>query len=283
MPVSPLRAFEAAARLGSFAAAAEELGVTPGAVTQHVKSLEAWANAPLFRRSARGIAPTELTLSLLPAFSAAFDELGAAVHRLRSEARPMRISIATLPSIAQLWLPRKLEALRREVPEISVSVTALETLPNLRREQVDVAIFFFDGPPERGDIQIAPDRVFPVCTPALARTLTTPGDLAQAALLHDATWAEDWFRWLAAVGVGAVAPTRGQTYSLFAVALEEARRGAGILISHEALVAHLLDTGDLVRPFPQVLEPDRRLAMRVSPALARRRFFATLRDCFTAP
>lgn len=292
MPVAPprpkgphlnaLRAFEAAARLGSFTAAAEELCVTPGAITQHVKALEAWANAPLFTRGARGVQPTALALDLLPGFSAAFDQLGAAVHRLRAGAAPEQIAIATLPSVAQLWLPRRLEALRHALPDLSVSVTALEQPPNLTREQFDLSVFFCEGPPPAGAMVLRKGRIFPVCAPQVAASLTTPADLAQVTLLHDATWTDDWDLWLSAQGLGPAAAIRGQSYSLFAVALEEARRGAGVLMSHETLVEALLDSGDLIRPFPQSVAPDRHLVLDPAPDFTRRSVFADIRTRFLA-
>ena len=101
-PLNALRAFEAAARLGSFARAANELCVTPGAVAQHISSLESWAGAPLFQRRARGVALSPLGRAVAPALGEAFDRLADASHLLRRMAAPAQIRIATLPSIAQL-------------------------------------------------------------------------------------------------------------------------------------------------------------------------------------
>ena len=100
-PLNALRSFEAAARHGSFTVAAAELCVTPGAVAQQVKSLEAWSSAKLFKRKAHGIELTALGSSLLPEFAQAFDGLGAAIQSLRSQAMPEQIRIAALPSVAQ--------------------------------------------------------------------------------------------------------------------------------------------------------------------------------------
>lgn len=278
--LNALRAFEAAARLGSFTAAAEELGVTPGAITQHIKALEEWTNAPLFIRNARGVAATAITEELLPGFSAAFDQLGEAVQNLRAQASPRKLSIATLPSIAQLWLPKKLETLRKADPQITVSVTALEVMPNLSREPFDLAIFFNDGPLLSTEYEIQRDQIFPVCTPEIADTLKELPDLKNATLLHDTTWANDWNLWLGAVGGEPVGRLDGQKYSLFSVALEEARRGAGVLISHRALVENALQSGELVRPFPQMVEPPRSLTMRTTSSFERRAVFDTVKAVF---
>lgn len=98
--LNALRAFESTARLGSFTAAAEELNVTPGAIAQHVKSLEAWAVSPLFVRHTRGVTLTPLGEELLPDFTRAFDHLSEAVQALRTKAAPQKVKIATLPAIA---------------------------------------------------------------------------------------------------------------------------------------------------------------------------------------
>ena len=99
-PLNALRAFESAARLGGFAAAASELCVTPGAITQHIKTLEAWVGAPLFKRHSKGVVLTTLGESTFNEFVQAFDQLGSAVQNLRSRAAPDTVRIAALPSIA---------------------------------------------------------------------------------------------------------------------------------------------------------------------------------------
>src|SRR5689334_22178144 len=133
LPLNALRAFEASARLGSFVLAAQELGVTSGAVAAHVKALEAELGAPLFERKARAVILTTLARRVLPDFVAAFDALSDATQTLRSEAAPQRVHIAALPAIAQLWLSPRLPALRTAAPDIAVSITAMEAPPNLKR------------------------------------------------------------------------------------------------------------------------------------------------------
>jgi len=274
MPVSPprpkgphlnaLRAFEAAARLGSFAAAAEELSVTPGAVTQHIKALEAWAGTSLFLRGARGVELTPTAQALVPAFTRAFDQLGLAVHALRKQVAPNRIKLATLPSLAQYWLPPRLGQLRQAAPELQISVIALEEPPNLVREPIDMALFFSSDPLGPNDLELARDRIFPICTPELAARLTRLDELRDQTLLRDSSWAGDWELWLAAQTDQGGLAVRGREHSLFAVALEEARHGGGVLMAHEALVQRFLDSGELVRPFPGIVELPRRLVLRMT-------------------
>lgn len=274
MPVAPprpkgphlnaLRAFEAAARLGSFTAAAEELSVTPGAITQHVKSLEAWTESKLFQRNARGVALTPLAEKLLPEFTRAFDQLGHAVHALRTKAAPQKIRIATLPAIAQLWLAPRLGLLRQKAPEISVSVVALENPPNLDREPFDLSLFFTSDAAASEEVEVFRDRIFPVCAPDIAARLRSVSDLVGETLLHDTVWADDWACWLAEHGEGFATAGPAVEHSLFSVALEEARHGGGVLMAHAALVETALRRGELIRPFPQEVTLPRRLVARGS-------------------
>ena len=241
-PLNALRAFEAAARLGGFVAAAEELHVTPGAISQHIKTLEAWAGAPLFRRNAQGVTLTNPGQSLASDFTAAFDHLAAATQRLRNLGSNPDIHIAALPSVAQIWLPPRLGRLRRNKPHLNISVTALETPPRLSREFFDLSIFFAPGTDDPDQITLARDVIFPVCAPGIAARTT----LDTIRLLHDQTWADDWTHWSRETGIPVGDPTRGARYSLYSLALEEAKSGAGALMGHGCLVEQALADGQLV-------------------------------------
>jgi len=244
LPLNALRAFEAAARTGAFTLAAAELGVTPGAVTAHVKALEDRLGAALFERQARGVRLTALGLAAVEELTAAFDALAGAEARLRALALPREVHIATLPAIAQLWLSPRLPALRAAAPEISVSITALEAPPNLKRSLHDLSLF----PGTSGGRLVAADELFPVCSPALAERLSRMEDLAEVPCLSDTAWDRDWEVWLASVG--AKVAVRGPVFSLYALAVEEAVNGAGVLMGHGPLVAGHLERGTLVAPFP---------------------------------
>lgn len=266
-PLNALRAFEAAARHESFAKAADELGVTPAAISHQVKSLEAWLGCPLFVRHAQGLQLTDSARSAMGALSAAFDVLGLAVQDLRVMAPRAQITIAALPSVAQLWLAPKLPALRAAFPGAQPSVHALEVPPNFRRESFDLAIFFVREAP-RGvqSFKICDDLIFPVCTPGIAATLRSPEDLACHPLLWDTSWAGDWACWLSAAGIPGIDVKQGPAFSLYSLAVQAALEGAGILMAHEALTLAPVASGALVAPFPmraptglslEVLAPDR--------------------------
>lgn len=266
-PLTALRVFETAARLGGFARAAEELGVTAGAVTQQIKGLEDWIGAELFERQAQGVRLSALGAKVAADFTAAFDDLGRAVQTLRTASASKVVHIATLPSIAQLWLSPRLPMIRRALPDVTVSITAMEVAPNLLRDTFDVGIFYSDAPASPLVMPIEPDEIFPVCAPELAAGLhrsddlapdvLVPDVLADVPLIGDSTWSQDWGIWLGHTGTG----MQGATYSLYSLAVAEAVQGAGVLIGHKALVEAHLQAGSLVEPFGRRVALGRSLAL----------------------
>lgn len=262
--LNALRAFEAAARLESFASAAEELSVTAGAISQHIKALEEWAGVPLFRRNAQGVRLTSEGRAIAPAFVKAFDALGNAVRGLR-DVRPTRdIQIATMPSLAQLWLPSRLRLIREKFPHIRLSVTALEAAPNLRRELFDLSLFIRQPTGSDQEIVVRPDVIYPICAPALAASISAPEDLADHPLLFDRSWSDDWGLWAKAAQVGLANIDEGAQYSLFSLAQEEAKSGAGVLMGHAILSEAAVESGDLVRLFDIACRTDKSLVLEAA-------------------
>jgi len=259
MPVSPpfprlpslnaLRAFEAAARLGGFAQAAAELQVTPGAVAAQIKVLEEDIGAELFARHAKGVRLTALGERALPSFVSAFDALTGAVRDLRNEAAPGKVHIAALPAIAQLWLAPRLPKLRARLPQVDISVTATEAPPNLKRVPFDLCLFY-DTTDAAGKATIASDALLPVCASQVAAGLRNPHDLVGAVCLSDTAWADDWNLWVSGAFPEIDLVPKGPVFSLYALAVEEALNGAGVLMAHKALVEDHLRSGALVSPFP---------------------------------
>ncbi len=270
-PHTAVRAFEAAARHGSFARAAEELFVTPAAVAQQIKALEAWAGGALFERHPQGIRLSAHGRRALPALSAAVDQLGLAVQALRHEtqsaARRRTLQVAALPAVAQLWLAPRLPKLKAALPGVQVSVTALEQPPNFRREPFDLGLFYAragESPGAAAGAQALPlarDRLLPVCSPRLREAAARPRSLedlaallARSGGLHDTVWRDDWQRWLQAVRPGTTAAdadalAAGADFSLYSLALQAALDGDGVLMGREQLVAPLLAQGRLHAPW----------------------------------
>jgi len=270
MPVKPprrrlpslnaLRAFETAARCGSFVKAAEELGVTAGAVTQQIRQFEAWLGFPVFQRLAQGVILTDAAREVLPRLTRGFDTLGLAVQNLRDSHHDRALTIAALPCIAQLWLSPRLMPLQSAFPGLQISVSAMEDPPDPRREPHDLAIFYLDTEAAPGGmVARQADAILPVCAPALAATIHSPANLGRHTLLHDAVWRGDWARWLAFASAAAkIDATRGPTFSLYSLALDAALSGAGILMGRTSLIAPHLADGRLVAPFALALPtPDR--------------------------
>jgi LysR family glycine cleavage system transcriptional activator len=285
MPVQPprprlpslnaLRAFEAAARLGHFARAAEELGVTPSAVAQQIRQLEAWLGAALFQRQAQGVVLTAAARDALPVLAEGFDRLAQAVQRLRASHGPPSLSIAALPSIAQFWLSPRLPRLRQAFPRLVVSIAAEEQPPRFRRDLYELGLFYLARAPADGlATPLAEDALVPVCAPGLLPRRAQPEALAGMTLLHDATWRGDWAAWLRHAGAGGVDAARGPVFSLYSLAMEAALAGEGVLIGRALLVAPLLAEGRLVAPFPQRANLRERLTLlrprRTQPELVAR-------------
>jgi LysR family glycine cleavage system transcriptional activator len=261
-PLNALKAFEAAARHASFARAAEELGVTPAAVSHQVKALEAWLGAPLFVRRAQGLGLSDLGRSTLPALSAGFDALGRAVQEMRSASPRAQVDIAALPAIAQLWLAPRLSRVRAAFPRLSPSVHAVETPPDLRRELFDLAIFYVrDAPPGCRMVGLCDDLIFPACAPWIAEGLASPADLAAVPLLRDTTWTGDWACWLEAASAEGLSADGGPAFSLYSMAVQAALDGTGVLMAHKALIGGHLASGALVAPFKVVARTGSQLAI----------------------
>lgn len=277
MPVKPprprlpslnaLRAFEAAARLESFAKAADEIGVTAGAITQQIRQLEAALGFTVFRRLPQGVALTDAAREALPRLTRGFDMLGQAVQALR-EAQPNRpLAIAALPCIAQLWLSPRLPALQAAFPDLQMSISAMEEPPDPQRDPYDLALFYRESAPANGGLQLDADAILPVCAPSLAAKLAAPADLATQTLLHDAVWRGDWARWLGFATPGArVDPNRGPAFSLYSLALDACLSGSGVLMGRMSLVDPHLASGRLVAPFPKAMPTPDRLTLATATA-----------------
>lgn len=254
-PLNAVRAFEAAARHGSFLLAAHELRVTPGAISHQVKVLEGFLGVRLFHRLQRGIVLTEVGTNYLAGTRDAFDRLATATEQLAigSRTRPLRIS--ALPAFAEKWLVPRLQQFQEQHPEIDVRLAADAEVIDFVTRDYDVGLRYTDGrhPGLRVDLLLE-EEIFPVCSPALLRgprPLRRPADLAGQTLLYDVHWQEDWRLWLGAIGLSDLQPRQESRFTLYSMALEAAVRGGGVLIGHSAMIADDLAAGRLVAPFSE--------------------------------
>jgi len=263
--LNAMRAFEAAARLGGFSAAAEELSVTPGAVSQQIRALEDWAGAELFERRSQGVGLTDLGREVSEDFTSAFDALGTALHRLRAQAGRPEIRIAALPAIAQLWLAPRLPMIRKAVSGVTISVTALEAMPNLRRDIFDLAIFLDTPSGRREETVLCADSLLPACSPEIAARVADAGNFDTETLLVDTVWNSDWQIWADGTGYQIAKGQKTASLSLYSMAVEEACAGAGVLMGHRSLISKELSSGKLVTPLAEEVATERALVLTRHP------------------
>ncbi len=259
-PLNALRAFEAVARHLSFTAAADELGVTQGAVSQQVKKLEAHLGLLMFRRVHQGLLLTDAGQAYLPVVRDAFDGLALGTRNMQSRERSGVLTVSVSPGFATKWLVPRSHRFYERHPEIDLRIsTALEHI-NFARGDVDLAVRHGDGTwPELDVVCLMAENVFPVCSPALLDgpdELKAPIDLRHHTLLR--SWRPDyWPRWFAAAGAGgAVDTTRGPAFADHSNAVQAAIDGQGVALGRTALVGDDLLAGRLVRPFEQVIPAD---------------------------
>jgi len=260
-PLNALRAFEAAARHLSFVAAADELCVTPAAISHQIKGLEDYLGVLLFRRLKRRVMLTDQGQLILPELKQAFALIEHAMANLAKDGQREALTVSATPAFAAKWLLPRIHLFRDRHPEIDVRLDATHALEDLERSEVDVAIRFGSGMypglesrPLRPGIR---ESVFPVCSPSLLggeHPLTQPSDLRYHTLLHDETVKgagilPNWQTWLAAAGVDSVPAQRGLRFNNSVLAIDAAINGQGVALSCSFVVADDLAAGRLVRPF----------------------------------
>ncbi|MGD8429746.1 MAG: transcriptional regulator GcvA [Ectothiorhodospiraceae bacterium] len=257
-PLNSVRAFEAAARHTSFAAAADELSVTASAVSQQVKALEDWLGLALFSRTPRGLLLTDAGRRYLPALTEALDRVDRATRQLFASESARVITVTVTPSLGTQWLVPHLWEYSTRNPGVDVRISATERTVDLTREDVDLAVRLGRG---AGDGVVSEflirDTVAPVCAPALVGgeyPLKHPADLQHHRLLHmdDPLYnagVTTWQEWLEAAGAGEVDASVGPRFSVWYLAIMEAVAGRGVALGPRSLVGEELRAGRLVAPF----------------------------------
>ncbi len=256
-PLNALRAFEAAGRHLSLTRAAEELHVTPAAVSHQIKSLEDYLGVKLFRRVNRGLLLTDAGQACLPGLRDGFERLAEALEAARLQIANRALNVSVAPSFGAKWLVPRLDHFYAEHPGMDVRVEASTRLVDPLREDIDVCIRYGRGnyPGLRVECLIA-DEVIPVCSPDLLKgdkALHTPEDLRQQTLLHaDLPFKDgypDWRMWLAAAGVKDVDVDRGPRFTMASMAVQAAISGQGVALAGRVLVEDDIGEGRLVNPF----------------------------------
>jgi LysR family glycine cleavage system transcriptional activator len=258
-PLNALRAFEAAARHLSITLAADELHVTPGAVSRQIKTLEDALGLKLFRRGHREITLTRQGADYHRAVTQAIDALREATRRLTRSRQRRQLKIRAYTTFAMRWLIPRLSGFHAAHPGIEVLLKASLEPVDFRKEDIDGAIRLGDGRwPDCHTHRLVPNILCPVACPALLKSgpkLKKPADLARHTLLHSIARPDDWGTWLDAAGArGQVDARAGMTFESSAMAYQAAIEGQGLAIAQQFLVARDLDEGRLAAPFRQTVD-----------------------------
>ena len=245
-PLNWLRAFEAAARHLSFTQAAAELNVTQSAVSQHVRSLEAFLGRELFIRRTRALHLTEAGANYLPTIREAFGLLASGTRAFRGGDRGGSLLVQCNLAFAVLWLAPRLAGLIEAHPWLVLNLTTPIWDPERSARGAEVEIRF-GRPSEMSDAaaRLANDRYYPVCRPGYAGG---DPDWAETPLFDCSGVMENWETWLASQGRQMPAGKRVHLASTYVVSVQAALHGAGLAMAHDTLVSDLLASGRLVRP-----------------------------------
>lgn len=261
-PLNSLRAFEASARHLSFAKAAEELFVTPAAISHQVKKLEEYLGVPLFRRLPRGLLLAETGQVLLAELREVFLRLDKAMERVLESDSRGALTISVAPIFAIKWLVPRLQRFDNLHPDIDIRMSSSLSTIDFQRDGFDAAIRLGDGKyPGLESVQLFEESVTPMCTPELVRSskkLQNPDDLKHQVLLHDDSLAcsgsaPNWKTWLKEACAEEPDSSRGPHFSQPDHALQAAIDGAGVVLGWRYLAQDDLIAGRLVRPFDLTL------------------------------
>ena len=248
-PLRALTAFEAAARLGSFVAAGEELNVTQAAISRLVRLLEERLGFKLFDRMPNGLALTAQGRALQPGLTAAFDAIAGVTQQVAAMRSTPVLTLGVGPSFAVRWLIPRLASFYRQHPDIEVRLATGGAI-NPFKEDWTCGILLGNGdwPGHQAEPMFSAD-LFPVCARAIAQRLQKPADLAKEVLLEVQHSPEEWPLWLAAARVKLRANTLGPRFDNYAMALQAAVDGVGVAIGLRPYVEDDLASGRLVAPF----------------------------------
>ncbi|MBO9662667.1 transcriptional regulator GcvA [Dokdonella sp.] len=280
-PLSTLPCFEAAARHLSFSRAAEELHLTPGAISRAVKHLEDHLDVRLFERAARAVRLTEVGEPYARAVRETLDQLAAATAAVTTRRSGATLNVSTSDGFAGRWLVPRLYRFHRAHGGIDVRVSTTGKLATFLGDGIDVAIRYGGGAyPGLTSEWLADEEVFPVCSPRLlkgAHALRKPADLRHHTLIRD-NYPIGWAEWFSSVGVKGVNPRGGLTFDSYTFAVQAAVQGEGVALGRTMLVADDLAAGRLMRPFEQALKATSSFYLVYPPQTIRQRKVKAFRD-----
>ncbi len=248
----------------SFSKAADELHVTPAAISHQIHALEQDLGVKLFHRLNRSIELTASARVLLPGLTEAFAGIQSAVRRLRAHNDTGTLTVTASPSFAAKWLVLRLHRFQEQCFEVDVRISATDDVVDLTKGDFDIAIRYGTGNYPGLEVELLfTNEVFPACSPQLLTTgppLRTPDDLPLHILIHDQAIERDplvptWPMWLKAAGVKNIPETAGVSFNNMHLALDAAIAGHGVVLAYSTIAAADLAAGRLVRLFSLAL-PD---------------------------
>lgn len=250
-----LQAFQAAAECLSFQQAAQSLNVTPGAVSRQIQAFERSLGRTLFERHHKRVVLSETGRQLLADLRGPLESISLALARARHGAHPGTLSVLAYPTFAIRWFMPRWGRFHDLHPDITLRLTTSFEAVDFSQGQYDVALAI--APRGRAaDRLIGHDLIaidtFPVCAPALAKSLRRTADLQAATLLHAAPRPDDWQRWLEVAEAASIETAKGLQFETLTLAYQAAIEGLGVAIGIGAFVAQDLREGRLVRPFKPV-------------------------------
>lgn len=249
-----LRMFEAVARHASVTRAAAELSVTPGAVSQQVRSLEKSLQVELFLRRNGKLALTDGGRHLADRLSASFEQIDRAVAEVAGDPGSRKLRLRVTPTFAIRWLVPRLTLFYEQHPEFEIEVGTYPRQEDVSVEEIDFVVRHGRGDWNDAELELIwSDALTPVCSPAMARKLAAPRDLASQNLLHSMMRSDAWELWFADQGLGSPRPKRSTKLANAAVTYQAAINGLGVALAQIPYVREDLASGKLVAPFDRVL------------------------------
>ncbi|NKB55588.1 MAG: LysR family transcriptional regulator [Alphaproteobacteria bacterium] len=278
-PLNAVRAFECAARLLSYTRAAEELGVTQGAVSRQIATLESYIGQPLFRRIGRGIALTfagERYAAEVRDALAILESASARIMRRPDES----VLIVGATAIASRWLIGRLAEFQRAHRALSVHLRDVTSTAELHG--IDIAVLSEAArEPSLESLEILRERLIPVCSPA-TDVPQTHDALAEGTLLHLTAYPDAWANWFAAAEFKGAYGFAGPVFDDVALAIEAAIQGQGIAIAPAHAVETDIESGRLLAPFPISVSSGRRYHLAWPKAKGRLQKVRLFRDFILA-
>lgn len=257
-PLTTLRAFEAAARLLSFKAAAEELRVTQSAISHQVASLERNLGTPLFLRLPGRVELSEEGAVYFPVVQDALDRIALTTDLIRQTNTPASLTVQVYVTVAVRWLIPRLQTFREAFPEIAVSLDASLLDWEFNPDRADIG-FIYTRAPNRPNLTytlLRQERLVGVCSPAIAKSIKTPEDLRHFSFLAVSGTTEDAATWRASIGAPGASQKSAPLFDSNLLAIEAAINGQGMVVVPQFLVDGDIAAGTLAIPLrSDVMQP----------------------------